>query len=203
MVTVERFNQEQESKEVVPVNPPGMVPAEAKGPAAPEGITLYESRELQARAVDLVRQLEQASGSKELEKIDSMSNLGFQAQRTAGTELDLLRVRMGDMMAKDGPGGEITKELVELRLALNRISPHGPNQWGLVGRVLNIVPFLGKLNPALKTLERIAIRYEPVSKQVVEIETRLREGRMMLARDNVELRQLYEQAESTATADSK
>jgi uncharacterized protein YaaN involved in tellurite resistance len=45
-------------------------------------------------------------------------------------------------------------------------------------------------------LEKIAMRYEPVSKQVTLIESKLREGRAMLARDNVELRKLYEQVES-------
>ena len=40
------------------------------------------------------------------------------------------------------------------------------------------------------------VRYEPVSKQVSMIETRLRDGRAMLTRDNVEMRKLYEQVES-------
>ena len=47
----------------------------------------------------------------------------------------------------------------------------------------------------MKVLEKIAIRYEPVSKQVTMIETKLREGRQMIAKDNIELRKLYEQVE--------
>ena len=58
------------------------------------------------------------------------------------------------------------------------------------------IPIIGKFNPALHVLERIAIRYEPVSKQVTMIESRLREGRQMLTRDNVEMRMLYEQVEA-------
>jgi uncharacterized protein YaaN involved in tellurite resistance len=45
-------------------------------------------------------------------------------------------------------------------------------------------------------LQKIALRYEPVSRQVTLIETRLREGRTMLVRDNIELRKLYEQVEA-------
>jgi uncharacterized protein YaaN involved in tellurite resistance len=45
-------------------------------------------------------------------------------------------------------------------------------------------------------LEKIAIHYEPVSRQVLLIESRLRQGRIMLTRDNVELRKLCEQVES-------
>jgi uncharacterized protein YaaN involved in tellurite resistance len=53
----------------------------------------------------------------------------------------------------------------------------------------------GLLKPALRVLEKIALRYESVSRQIAVIETRLREGRMMLSRDNIELRKLYEQVE--------
>jgi uncharacterized protein YaaN involved in tellurite resistance len=44
-------------------------------------------------------------------------------------------------------------------------------------------------------VERIAIRYETVSKQVVVVEKQLRDGRMMLRRDNIELPKLYELVE--------
>ena len=59
-----------------------------------------------------------------------------------------------------------------------------------------MIPFAKKLSPAVRILERIAIRYEPVSRQVSMIETRLRDGRAMLTRDNVEMRKLYEQVET-------
>jgi len=51
----------------------------------------------------------------------------------------------------------------------------------------------------VNTLKKIAIRYEPVSKQVTVIETRLREGRLLLTRDNIEMRKLVEQVESQQT----
>jgi uncharacterized protein YaaN involved in tellurite resistance len=49
-------------------------------------------------------------------------------------------------------------------------------------------------------LQKIALRYEPVSRQIATIETRLREGRGVLVRDNVELRKLYEQIEQQQPA---
>jgi uncharacterized protein YaaN involved in tellurite resistance len=48
----------------------------------------------------------------------------------------------------------------------------------------------------VRRLKKIAVRYEPASKQIVIIETKLREGRALLLRDNVELRRLYEDVES-------
>ena len=140
-----------------------------------------------------MNELAEAGGSREMEWADSITSLGVQAQRRAGTELELLRGRVGEMLAGGGSGNEISKDLVELRMTLNQINPHEVGKGGLARRVFGKVPFAG--GTALKALERIAVRYEPVSKQVSLIETRLREGRTMLVRDNVELRKLYEQVE--------
>ncbi len=63
-------------------------------------------------------------------------------------------------------------------------------------RVFGFIPFAGKSTSALRVLERIAIRHESVTKEVDIIESRLREGRSMIMRDNVELRLLYEQVET-------
>lgn len=159
-------------------------------PAPPVGLPEDKVRELQGRAAALVRQLEGARGSRQLELVDSVTHLGIQAQRKAGAGLDLFRGRVGDMVTQEGAGAEISKDLVELRLALRRIDPHELRQPGFLRRVL------GLLTPALKVLEKIALRYESVSRQVVVVEARLRQGRMMLSRDNIELRKLYEQIEA-------
>ena len=66
----------------------------------------------------------------------------------------------------------------------------------LARRMFAKIPVLGSFNPAVKVLERIAIRYEPVSQQVTVIETRLRSGRAMLTKDNIEMRKLYEGVEA-------
>jgi uncharacterized protein YaaN involved in tellurite resistance len=195
MTKEDRPNQLAENMGLVPEGSQEMVPVEIREPLAPQGISEEETQELRIRASDLVRQLEGASGSKELELIDSVTNLGIQTQRTAGAELDLTRGRVGDMLTQGGPGAEISKNLVELRLTLKQINPHELSEPGFMRRVFGVIPFIGKLTPAVRVLEKIAIRYEPVSRQAAVIETRLREGRMMLSRDNIELRKLYEQVE--------
>jgi uncharacterized protein YaaN involved in tellurite resistance len=164
-----------------------------KEPPAPKGMTGEEVEELKARAQAVARQLEEASGSKELEIIDSVATLGLQTQRQAASELGLLKARVRDLFSRDGLTGQVTEDLVELRMALNQIAPPELSHPSLFGRMLDLLPFRQRI---LRTLEKIAMRYEPVSRQVVVIETRLREGRMMLTRDNVELRKLYERVES-------
>jgi uncharacterized protein YaaN involved in tellurite resistance len=160
--------------------------------ATPQGLSEAEATELRAQAADVVAQLRDATGSKAMEIVDRISTVGLQAQRRAGADMALLRVRVGDLVAPDGGGAstEITRNLVELRIALNQLDP---TQLGIVRRIVQALP-LGR-NHVVRALETIAVRHEPVSRQVVVLEERLRHGRLMLTRDNIELRKLYEQVE--------
>ena len=196
MVTDNGSSEEPESADLGQVDPKQVGLMNVNGPLAPQGITAHESRELESRAVSLVDQLGDTAGSKQLEMIDGITGVGFHAQRTAGADLELLRARMGDTFTQGGAAERISRDLVDLRVALNKISPHDLSQAGLMRRCLRLVPLVGKSPPGVGVLERIAIRYEPVSKQVGVLETRLRDGRSMLARDNIELRKLYEQVEA-------
>ena len=196
MVMKESPEQLEENTAEVPVTLQEIAPVEAGKPVAPHGLTEEEAKELQRRAEDLVNELRGASGGRELELIDSVTNVGMQAQRRAKSELALLRGRVGDMITREGTGAEVSKDLADLRLALNEINPHELSQSGFGRRLFSMVPLARKFTPGFRVLERIAIRYEPVSRQISIIEDRLREGRMMLARDNLEMRQLYEQVEA-------
>jgi uncharacterized protein YaaN involved in tellurite resistance len=169
------------------------IAAVKKAPPPSKGITTEEAEELRARAHAIARQLEEAGGSKEMEILDSVTTLGLQTQRQAASELGLLKGRVRDTFDREDPTGQVTTDLVELRMALRQIAPSELSHPSLFDRLLDILPFRRRL---LRLLEKIAMRYEPVSRQVVVIETRLRQGRIMLTRDNVELRKLYEQVES-------
>ena len=164
-------------------------------PAAPKGMTDEESAQIKSQAADMVKQMEGASGSKELELVDSVTHVGMQAQRGAATELDLLKTHVGSMLSGGGPGEQIAKNLVDLRVTLNQINPHELSTQNIWQRILGVIPFFGRSSPAMRALQKIALRYEPISKQVSAIEKQLRDGRAMLARDNVELRKVYEQVE--------
>ena len=188
-----RPEQVNESTTVVQTDQQGIVPADSKEPTPPKAINEVEEQDLKDRALTLVTKLAEADGGREMELTDGITSLGVQAQRRAGTELDLLRGRVGEMLGGGGAGNEISKDIVELRVMIHRINPHEVGKMAFTRRILGRVPLAGET--ALKTLEKIAVRYEPVSRQVSLIETKLREGRLMLAKDNVELRKLYEQAE--------
>lgn len=196
MVMEESTGKQEEITESSPVDHRDLVPLESKELPVPEGISEGESQALKNRAQDAVRQLEDASGGKELELVTSIGSVGAQVQRNVARELELLRPRVGDVLTREGPAGEVSKDLVELRVALDQINPHQVARQGLLRRVFGMLPVVSRSLPAIKVVEKIALRYEPVGEQVTMIETRLREGQTMMVRDNIELKQLYEQAEA-------
>ena len=195
MTVDEQADEQAQGPDSSPAVSGEIVPAVPGEPVVPKQMSQEKADELKARTAELVERLTEATGSTELQLMDEISNVGVQAQRAAGAELDLLRGRVGDLLTQEGTGGQITGDLVDLRTTLDRINPAEVTKPGPWERVIRFIPFLRGMNPALRALQKIAIRYEPVTKQVQMIETKLREGRGLLARDNVELRQLYEQVE--------
>jgi uncharacterized protein YaaN involved in tellurite resistance len=195
MATEDHTDQQDENRPLPSSDNKEQSSGERREPAIPRGVNDEEVQELKKRSADLVNQLAKASGSEELSLIDSIASIGIQAQRSSGGDLDLLRTRVGDMLTQEGPSAKISGDLVELRMVLNEINPHELKKPNFIRRILSSIPFIDKFVPGLKVLEKIAIRYEPVSRQAGIIETRLREGRMMLTKDNIELRKLYEQVE--------
>ena len=75
-----------------------------------------------------------------MELADGITNLGVQTQRAAGKELDLLRVRVSDMLADDGTGSGIGKDMMRLRTTLNQIAPGDSGKGGLMRHTLGSVP---------------------------------------------------------------
>ena len=195
MVSEEHPDRQEEGQELVPVDSQDIVPVEVGEPTAPQGISEEEREELGKRAVELVRELSDAEGAKERDLIDDVANVGIQAQRGSATELDLLRLRVRDMLSQEGTGNELARALVDLRMTLNEISPNELSKPGRLGSVVSIVPFVSRIPSKIKVLQKIAIRYAPVSRQIEAIETKLRDGGAILTKDNVELRQLYAQVE--------
>ena len=175
-----------------------MVQAETDKPVAPRGMSDDEAQKIQIQAMELVRSIgDAATGSTELKLFDGIANVGIHAQRNAAKQLDLLKTRVGTFLNEGGTSEEIAEGLRDLRLALNQINPAEMTHPGIGQRVVGVLPFFkGRFNPMVGALNKIALRYEPVSRQVGHIESKLRDARGLLVRDNVELRKVYEDVES-------
>jgi len=195
MFTKKQHNQktlDPPSSLLVFENPPD---AESKPPAKSQRIDNDMVKKLEDESKELVKQLGEASGSQELKLIDRIVGIGLNAQRTAGADLDLLRTRIRDMFTQGKTTDKISNELIGLRMALNAINPHELTRKNFASKLLSRFPFFRVFDPGIKALKKMAIRYESVSNQVWIIEKKLREGRLMLTKDNLELRKLYEQIE--------
>jgi uncharacterized protein YaaN involved in tellurite resistance len=175
-----------------------VTPTTTASTAPPEAMSADEVAEVRRHAGELVRSVRESTGSRQLGALDEVGKIGLTSQRNAGRQLELVKARLSTLFDEGGASKEVASDLVELRLALDKINPSTERQ-RIGTRLLGAVPFL-RHSALVRSLKKIALRYEPVSKQIVVIETRLRSGRTMLTRDNVELRQLYEDVESQQDA---
>jgi len=194
----ERSEQEKTVPENISPEPKPTDLVDGTAPNPPKGMSEEEAQKVRSQATALVKQLGEVSGSKELEILDNMANMGVQTQRNSAAYLDLLKARVSTFLSDGGPSREIANSMRDLRIALDQIDPNVQPRT-IWDRIYNLFPFLGMNNP-VRILQKIALRYEPVSRQVTVIESRLRDGRTMLVRDNVELRKLYEQVEAQQPA---
>ncbi len=120
----EHNEERDEGEEVLPAPETGIAVVREE-PKAPKEMKVEEAETLRRRARELAKQLESASGSRELEAIDSISNLGIQAQRSGASDMNLLRARVGEMMTQEGPAGtrmdpQIRRGMDEHRLQIRR-----------------------------------------------------------------------------------
>ena len=76
-----------------------LVPTELPAPTPPRRLSEADDRDLKERVQTLVKELSEADGSQEMGLVDSITSLGAQTQRRAGSELGLLQARVGQMLS--------------------------------------------------------------------------------------------------------
>jgi uncharacterized protein YaaN involved in tellurite resistance len=177
-----------------------VIPSTIGEPRAPRSMSGEDVEQLRREARELVEQLAQETGGRELALLDDVTNVGLATQQQAGSQMSLLNSSIGALLDAGGPSKDIANGLRDLRLTLNAINPQELTQHGVRDRLARALPFGGRHNPLVRRLNKIALRYEPASRQAAEIEAKLRDGRALLARDNVELRQMYEDVEEQQLA---
>lgn len=190
----ERENMNENELEQVTTTEMTVIADESRSLAPPRTMSIDEVDEARRQAAELVRGVRESSGSKQLAVLDEVTSVGMQSQRNAGRQLELVKTRLAVFLNEGGASKSVATDLIDLRTALDRINPNFERR-GLFARTIGALPFL-RDSALVRSLTKIALRYEPVSKQITVIESKLREGRSLLARDNVELRRLYEDVEN-------
>ena len=163
-------------------------------PAPPRTMSIDEVDDARRQAAELALGVRESRGSKQLAVLDEVTSVGMVSQRNAGRQLELVKTRLAVFLNEGGASKSVATDLIGLRVALDRINPNLERS-GLFSRTIGALPFL-RNSAMVRSLTKIALRYEPVSQQITVIESKLREGRSLLARDNVELRRLYEDVEN-------
>lgn len=171
-----------------PTPPADAPPAAALVPKPPRGLSEESAEEIRRRAEELATQVSADPEDRKLAR--RLSALGVKDQQKASKEISLLKTRVGSMLQNiDGEGGEIPKNLIELRHTMDEINP------AVLGQPSGISKFLGRTPGVGKILRKIAVKYESVQTQIDHIMNGLRHGKDRLLEDNAELEQLYEQVQ--------
>lgn len=167
-------------------------------PNAPGKLGDGERDELLGQARELASQVTADPGDRTLSR--RLGSLGSEAQQKAGTQIELLKTKVGTLMKDlDGPGSKIPEGLVELRKTMDTINPHSllDRPKGFISRLLRRTPVIGDV------LADIAVRYESVQTQIDAIVNGLRNGKDELLSDSLELDRLYEQVQDAQLAIQK
>jgi uncharacterized protein YaaN involved in tellurite resistance len=162
-------------------------PAQAMAlvPQAPAALPPEAVSDIQSKAITISNDFETKSQDREF--MNGLMNLGSEAQQNASRKLELLKGKVGTLLNDlDGEGAKIPKDLVDLRMMLDKINPHKIEKKGFFSKLLGKVPGVGD------RLKEIAVRYESVQTQIDIIVNNIREGRDTLIRDNISLEQLYD-----------
>lgn len=162
-------------------------PAQAMAlvPQVPATLPPEAVSDIQSKAITISNDFETKSQDREF--MNGLMNLGSEAQQNASRKLELLKGKVGTLLNDlDGEGAKIPKDLVDLRMMLDKINPHKIEKKGFFSKLLGKVPGVGD------RLKEIAVRYESVQTQIDIIVNNIREGRDTLIRDNISLEQLYD-----------
>lgn len=162
-------------------------PAQAMAlvPQVPATLPPEAVSDIQSKALTISNEFETKSQDREF--MNGLMNLGSEAQQNASRKLELLKGKVGTLLNDlDGEGAKIPKDLVDLRMMLDKINPHKIEKKGFFSKLLGKVPGVGD------RLKEIAVRYESVQTQIDIIVNNIRDGRDTLIRDNISLEQLYD-----------
>lgn len=192
-MTVEPFDEKEKDTSEDEVQ---ILGASFAKPVAPKSMTGDKANETKGAAAELVTKLVEASGSSEMAAMDEVTGVGMEAQREAAEHLGIMKGRVEGTLKDSDGSKDIATGLSDLRRALDQINPHATETKKAWYRLVPSLPFVPSSMGPIKVLQRISMRYEPVSVHISGIENRLREGRGVLVRDNIELRKMYEQMEA-------
>ena len=167
-------------------------PASTPAPTPPARLSEDARAAVEADARELASNVLSNPSDRELGR--RVSAIGTDAQRRSGVATDLLKTRVGTLLADlDGEGARIPKGLIELRQTMDKINPTSVarDSQGWFSRLLRRTPVVGD------AIANIAVRYETVQTSIDAIIGGLLAGRDELLQDSIELDNLYKEVQNS------
>jgi uncharacterized protein YaaN involved in tellurite resistance len=159
----------------------------------PKGISEKERQQIETMAEQVVNSLTKLNGAQATDYGEQFTNIGFKAQQTASTKLNLFQTRMGKISkCKEEVANQITNDVISLKNSMRSINPAAIKKEWLVS-FLEAMPFGNNL---LNALQKMNTRKEKVEEVIATIESSLTNGRNMIVQDTAELKVQFKTLET-------
>ncbi len=157
---------------------------------------ITNDKELETKAADYVDQLLSFDPKNVDEKTDrktSVEQMGFEIQKRAAKQSELLRQPVAKLGSKSEDGGEVANALLNLKSTVEALDPGKFDfEAGWVTRTLGRLPGVGS------PLKRYFSKFESSQTVIASIIRSLENGRDQLSRDNITLVEDQKQMQETA-----
>jgi uncharacterized protein YaaN involved in tellurite resistance len=146
-----------------------------------------ESPEMDKRADEFVNALMQFKEGDQTLRVNlksSVEGVGYDLQREAAKQSEMLKQPIGKLMERSQDGGEVARTLIDLKMQVEELDPNRIDfESGWLTRALGSLPGVGT------PLKRYFSRYESAQTAISAIIRSLESGREQLKRDNFTLEQ--------------
>lgn len=146
-----------------------------------------ESPEMDTKADEFVNALMQFKEGDQTIRVNlksSVEGVGYELQREAAKQSEMLKQPIGKLMERSQDGGEVAKTLIDLKMQVEELDPNRIDfESGWFTRALGALPGIGT------PLKRYFSRYESAQTAISAIIRSLEQGREQLKRDNFTLEQ--------------
>jgi uncharacterized protein YaaN involved in tellurite resistance len=146
-----------------------------------------ESPEMDKKADEFVNALMQFKEGDQTLRVNlksSVEGVGYDLQREAAKQSEMLKQPIGKLMERSQDGGEVARTLIDLKMQVEELDPNRIDfESGWLTRALGSLPGVGT------PLKRYFSRYESAQTAIGAIIRSLEGGREQLKRDNFTLEQ--------------
>jgi uncharacterized protein YaaN involved in tellurite resistance len=155
-----------------------------------------DEKNLDGKATEFVEKLLSFSSDdieEQLAKKNSVEQMGFEIQKRASKQSEMLRQPVKNLSQKTDDGGDVANSLINLKVTVEALDPANFNfEPGWFSRVMGQIPGIGT------PIKRYFSKFESAQTVISSITSSLENGRDQLLRDNLTLQEDQRQMRETS-----